>query len=304
MILTVENYHDIENERKYMTCSQFKSWLKCPAKQAAILGGNHEGDQTKAMMLGSYFDSMMLTPETHHQWVESNTDAMIELSLLGKGRALKSGEVKDRGKPGAEVLHLQDMAVIARADDVFMEFLEGEKQIIATGKPEGYGCEWKIMIDVLNTEVDIPRYVDLKTTKSIVEEDWIKNWNIFKELSRRRGDYTNRQWQKGPFYEVFNYWNQLTVCYDVLDYALDIQPDLYLDVISKEDPPDLDVFHFTDQTRMEHERQFIQQNIATVLAWKDGWEIPPRCEACDYCRKTKSASVRPAHNLLFLQKGF
>ena len=55
--LTAENYFSAENNMKYMSCSQFKSFLTCEASALAELHGEYQREVTDALLVGSYVDA-------------------------------------------------------------------------------------------------------------------------------------------------------------------------------------------------------------------------------------------------------
>ena len=57
MNLTADNYFSAEANQQYMSVSQFKSFLKCPAAALAELRGEYQREQTTALLVGSYVDA-------------------------------------------------------------------------------------------------------------------------------------------------------------------------------------------------------------------------------------------------------
>ena len=57
MNLTDENYFSKEMNMKYMSASQFKDFLKCPACAMAKLKEEWKQEKTTALMVGSYVDA-------------------------------------------------------------------------------------------------------------------------------------------------------------------------------------------------------------------------------------------------------
>ena len=57
MNLTDENYFSKENNIKYMSASQFKDFLKCPACAMAKLKEEWKQEKTTALMVGSQVDA-------------------------------------------------------------------------------------------------------------------------------------------------------------------------------------------------------------------------------------------------------
>lgn len=55
--LTNENYFSSENNRKYMSASQFKSFMKCEAETLAEIEGKYQREVTDALLIGSFVDA-------------------------------------------------------------------------------------------------------------------------------------------------------------------------------------------------------------------------------------------------------
>jgi hypothetical protein len=63
-------------------------------------------------------------------------------------------------------------------------------------------------------------------------------------------------------------------------------PETYLAVLTKQDPPDKEIIHIP-KWRREEVLADVERNMPRVLAVKSGREAPTRCGVCDYCRATK-----------------
>ena len=74
------NYFSKNNNRKYCGSSQFKSFLKCPARAMAALNGELQEEESTAMLVGSYVDA----------WFEGTLDSFkaIHPEILNKAGSL------------------------------------------------------------------------------------------------------------------------------------------------------------------------------------------------------------------------
>ena len=63
MKLTERNYYGPKASREYMSVSQFKDFLKCPAMAMAKLNGEYTPERGRALILGSYVDEMLTGTE-------------------------------------------------------------------------------------------------------------------------------------------------------------------------------------------------------------------------------------------------
>lgn len=135
------NYFSLNNNRKYCGSSQFKSFLKCPAKAMAILNGEWEVGDSVALLVGSYVDS----------WFEGTLDAFKaeHPELFKRDGSLKS----EYEKADAIIERVQQ-------DELFMRYMSGRKQVIKTGEIEG--VPFKIKMDSYHKGKAI---VDLKVIR-------------------------------------------------------------------------------------------------------------------------------------------
>ena len=140
-ILTNENYFDLESNMAYMSCSQFKDFNDCEARALATVTGNWEREKTVSLLVGSYVDS----------WFEGTLDKFkSENPEIFK----KDGELKSDYKQAEYIIQR------IQRDELFMKYMNGQKQIIKTGIIEG--VPFKIKIDSFHPEKAI---VDLKVMK-------------------------------------------------------------------------------------------------------------------------------------------
>lgn len=155
------NYFSHNNNIKYCGSSQFKTFLKCPAKAMAILNGEWgEGEKT-ALLVGSYIDA----------WFEGTLDTF---------KAEHPSIFKKDGSLKAKYEHADRIIDRVRKDELFMKYMSGKKQVIKTGFIEG--VPFKIKIDSYHKGKAL---VDLKVIKDFqpiwneergVREDFIRYW--------------------------------------------------------------------------------------------------------------------------------
>lgn len=159
--LTAENYYSPEANREYMSASQIKQFMKCPAAAMAELRGEYERPTTSALLIGSYVDACF------EGTLERFTTEHPE--LFRRDGALK-----------AEYAHAQTMCERAARDEFFMEYMRGEKQRIVTGEIDG--MPFKAKYDVF---LPGQRIVDLKTVRNFSPQykagsglvSFIEAWN-------------------------------------------------------------------------------------------------------------------------------
>lgn len=125
-MITNENYFSPENNLKYFSVSQFKSFMDCEARTMAELRGEYQRGKTTALLVGLYVDAHF----------EGTLDLFKSQNptLFKRDGSLKSD-------------YVQAEAIIDRVerDEMFMRYMSGQSQVIKTG--ELFGYEWKTKID-------------------------------------------------------------------------------------------------------------------------------------------------------------
>lgn len=141
--LVEENYFSKENNIKYMSASQFKDFLKCPACAMAKLKEEWKQEKTTALMVGSY--------------VDASYEGTLDIFKAKNPEIFKKdGELKSEYKKAEEIINRLEK------DKMFSKYMSGEKQVIMTG--EILGVPFKIKIDSFHKDKCI---VDLKVMKDM-----------------------------------------------------------------------------------------------------------------------------------------
>jgi hypothetical protein len=206
-MLTNENYFSVENNMKYLSASQFKSFEKCQAAALAETKGEYEREQTNCMLVGSY------------------VDAHFEKSL-DLFKAKNPQIFTQKGELKAEFRNAEKIIERLEKDSLFMHYMSGQKQFIKVGKVEG--IEFKIKIDSYLPGQCI---VDLKVMKDF-ESIWqdglkipfIESWGydfqaaIYQEIEGNKLPFiiAAATKEKEPNLELFSIPQQR------LDYCLDV----------------------------------------------------------------------------------
>lgn len=242
MKLTDDNYFSQEASMEYFGASQFKSFLKCEAEALAELRGEIERPASKALMIGSYVDAhfageMEQFTENHPEIFNSRT-----------------GELK------ADYRQADKLIARAEKDEMFMEYMSGDKQVIMTG--EIHGHPFKIKVDSLHDD----KIVDLKCMRDMKP--------IFKDGERK------------TFIDAWQYDIQGYIYQQVVAQNVGTELPFYLAVVTKEEHPDLAIIEIP-QWRLNSVDAIIDHYIDHFAAVKEGKEKPVRCGRCGYCRDTK-----------------
>ena len=132
MNLTQSNYHTIKANKEYWSVSQFKAFQTCPASAMAQLTGEYIRPETDALLMGSYVDAYFSDLATLDAFTANHADQLFT----------KKGELKAQYRKADEAIQR------AERDEVFMKYMNGEKQKIMTA--ELFGLPWKVKIDVLH----------------------------------------------------------------------------------------------------------------------------------------------------------
>lgn len=243
MKLTAKNYFSREANQRYMSVSQYKAFKKCPACAMAELSGEWEREQTAALMVGSYVDAYF------------------------------SGEMGQFNKEHPEIFRRDGMLkseyaqadqIIARVsrDKLFKSYLDGEKQVIMTGKIEGVPV--KIKVDALHDD----KIVDLKIMRD------------FEPV------YSEELCARVPWWVAWRYDLQGAVYQEIVYQNTGKRLPFYLAAATKEKVTDYNIFHIV-QGDLDIAIEEVKENIARFDAMKQGIIEPERCGECAYCRETK-----------------
>lgn len=172
--------------------------------------------------------------------------------------------LQKNGKPRANFVAAREMINRAESDPVFMEYMDGEKQTIMTG--EIGGLPFKVKFDVLHPD----RTVDLKTVKDL-EPVYLPGQG------------------RVSFADAWHWPLQMAIYQSIRAQNDGSTKPCYLAVITKQDPPDLEVVAL-EQEVLDAEMSVLLDRLPLYDAYKQGVIEPPRCEKCAYCRATKKLS--------------
>lgn len=256
-VLTAENYYSREANQRYMSVSQYKKFSSeyggCEAAALAELNGEYEPEDKEAFLVGNYV----------HAWSEGTLEEFkCSHPEIISSKGPTKGELKKEFKVANQ------MIACLENDPKVMFYLQGLKEVAITA--EISGTMWKGRIDVLNN--DLNYILDLKTAKSLTEFHW-----------------SNAHASRVSFIEEWGYMIQAAVYSEMerLHAGRDTYKDFYIVAVTKQDPPDHQIYNLTDPVRIETELQKIAANLPRILQVKAGEMPPTRCENCAYCRATK-----------------
>ena len=240
MTVTNENYFSKENELKYFGSSQFKSFMKCEAATMARINGEYEEETSVALLVGSFVDAHF----------EGTLDVF---------RAQHPEIFTQKGTLKSDYQHADYIIERIERDELFMQYMDGEKQVIKTG--ELFGLPWKIKIDSYHPGKAI---VDLKVMKDFAPI-WVDGQGRI------------------PFVEAWGYDIQAAI-YQAIEGN---QLPFFIAGATKEKPePDIAVLHIP-QSSIDIALEIIKAHIDRFDGVKKGLVEPYRCERCNHCKRTK-----------------
>jgi hypothetical protein len=272
MKLNHDNYYTPKADLEYMSNSQYKAWLDCPARQAAIMRGEWTEAEKLVFLVGKYVDQSLLTPDTLPALIDANRDEIMT----------KKGELR------ADFTLAEKMIARAKRDDLFMGALDGEHQRVVTW--EMFGIQWRAMFDACDPERGT--LTDLKTCR-----DFEPQWD----------DKTRT---KLPFYERFGYWTQLAIYREGYKATFGHYPEyVTLACVTKQAYPRIKVIVFEQDVgnscdRFAHELEKIEANLPRIIEMRTAAVagLPydfPRCESCDYCADSGECKIERAESLVW-----
>lgn len=161
MKLTEENYFSKEMNKKYMSASQLKDFLKCPKMAMAKINGEYEREVNISLLIGSYIDAYF---EGTLDLFKSKNPELFKKDGTLKSQYIKANEIIKR----------------IEEDSEFMKYMSGKKQVIMVGEIEG--VPFKIKIDSYFKNLCI---TDLKIIKNLqliwndelkIKENFVEHW--------------------------------------------------------------------------------------------------------------------------------
>lgn len=267
-ILTDDNYYSREADIWYMSCSQFQQFEKCEAAAIAKLHGRWEPDETPdALLQGQYFHSAMESEEAFARFCEENREKIYKTkTVTDKATKLKMEVVTGKYAPFER---LDEMLNVTKEDPQIKRILSwpGENEKFMTGKIGG--IPWRMKMDKYAVG---RRIIDYKTTANI--------WETY---------YDQHTKQRVSFIEEYGYMMRAAVYGEIerQNAGADTFPSFMIIAISKQDPPDKDIFLLNDDDRWMFELEKVKAKLPRIQRLKEGAENPRRCGMCEYCRSTK-----------------
>lgn len=247
MTLTDGNYHGVEANKSFWSVSQFKEFDQCEARGLASARGQYHREESDALLIGSYVDAYFAG--TMDEFVGEHSEEMFT----------KKGTLYAKYEQANKCINAVE------CQPLMMDFLEGDKQTIMTGKL--FGVDWKIKMDVFNGD----RIVDLKCMRDFEP--------VYKE------GFGRISWVEAWGYDI-----QGAVYQKVVELNTGKRLPFYIVGVTKEKVPDVTVLQIP-QPVLDTALKVVEAKIDRFDLVKMGEIEPERCEHCEWCRSTKVLTV-------------
>ena len=243
MKLTEANYHSAEANKVYWSKSLFSAFDECEASGLAQVRGQFHREETDALLIGSYVDAYFAG--TMDEFIGEYEEKMFT----------KKGTLYAKFDQANKCINAVE------CQPLMMEYLEGDKQTIMTGKL--FGVDWKIKMDVFNGD----RIVDLKCVKDFE--------SIYKDGFGRL-----------PWVEYWQYDIQGAIYQKVVEQNTGKKLPFYIVGVTKEKVPDVTVLQIP-QPVLDTALKVVESKIDRFDLIKTGEIEPEGCGRCEWCKSTK-----------------
>jgi hypothetical protein len=255
------NYFFTEANRSYMSASQLKYFLTCPARTIAELNGQYKREETSALLVGSYVDAHF--SGTLDQFRAAHPEIYNS----------RTNELK------AEYQQAEQLIDIIKGDDLLRRMLSGRVQHIVTGEVAGVPFKGKMDSLLIGAQCrsiaeDYPEMAD----DLLMADGAIVDLKVMRDMEP--------VWVKGagklPFVQAWHYDLQMAIYQKLVGRELPC----YLVVVTKEKQPDKALIHIP-QYMMDAALDAVTDLIPQFQAMKQHPETASRCEKCAWCLQTK-----------------
>lgn len=230
--LNSKNYFDSTD---YMSVSLWKKFDKCEVNGLAPFM-----QPTESMLVSSYVDA----------YVEGRLDEFVE-----EHPEIISSRGKTKGQLKYNFRQAQDIIDFIDNDEVFQQFMSGEKQKVMTGEIKG--VPFKIMIDSYSEGIAIN---DLKVMASITD---------------RNGNYID-------FISQYNYDVQLACYQEIVRQVTGKKLPCYICVVTKETPINSAIIHIPDEI-LSQALFRVEETIEHYWEVYKGKVEANGCGICEHC---------------------
>jgi hypothetical protein len=258
------NYYTREADANYMSCSQFQDFQRCEAATIAKMRGIWKpSKESDALFQGRYFHSAMESKKAFDAFCEENFDKIF------KTKTTKARGTEIVGKY-APFETLDGCLNVMKNDPLFSRLiaLPGHNELFMTGNLGG--VRWRMKMDKYISAGR--QIIDYKTSSNL--------WEIHFNVQTR---------ERQSFIEEYGYMMRAAVYGEIERQNANAEtfPTFLILAVTKQDPPDRDIFMLNDDARWNLELEKVKAKIPHIQRLKEGNENPRRCGLCEYCRYTK-----------------
>lgn len=261
MNLNEGNYFSTDANRSYMSASQLKSFLTCPARTIAELNGLYQREDTTALLVGSYVDAHF--SGTLDQFRAAHPEIYNS----------RTGELK------ADYRQAEDIIAYISADPLLMAMSDGKLQEIVTGEIAGVPFRGKL--DVLLSAEQCERIADQWPEMAdhlLMAPGAIVDMKIMRDMAPVFVPGAGRL----SFVQAWRYDLQLAIYQELVGDKLPC----FLLVATKEKNPDKALIH-VPQYMLDAALEAVSDLLPRFHHLKRHPDEAERCERCDWCRSTK-----------------
>lgn len=256
--LTPSNYYSHDTDWDYMSFSLFKDFQECEAAALAKLKDEWEpATNSVPLLVGNYVHSYFESTKSHTDFLAAKSEDIMT----------KPTKKEPNGHLRSEFKVANNMIQTLQNDEMFNYFYApGDKEVIVTGKIDGY--LWKGKIDSLM--LDKGYFCDLKTVDNIHKGHYIEDKRAYR-----------------PFIEARRYNLQMALYQELIKQTFHrvCQPLIF--AVSKQDPPDklgIDFDDDEDRFDMQEQMEIVRETQERYWKIMNGEIKPESCYRCEYCR--------------------
>ena len=259
MELNSNNYYSTESNMHYMSCSQFKDFMKCEKEALAKAKGELVEPKTDALLFGGYVDAYF--SGELDQYKLDNPDMFNS----------KTGELK------APFKNIPEIISAIENDKKLYESLQGQHQVIMVG--EISGVPFKIKIDSYFPNSAI---IDQKVIKDM-DLTWVER---------------NGKNIKTDFIDAYGYDLQGAIYQEIVRQNTGKTLPFILSVCTKQECPDKALIEI-DQEYLDKALELVKELAPRYQDIKLGKVEPIGCNHCPTCRKDKKVIGVVSYKELF-----
>ena len=237
--------------RTHLSFSTWSAYMECEARALARDKGEYDFVPTESMLESKYVEELLL--DNSEENVEKFKKENPEMFTI-------------KGELRAKFQRAHELADLAREDEIFMTFLQGETQMKLTGVIDGVTVVG--FADVVNTN-----YISDLKVMATFDRAW--------DPARRT---------RVSFVELRRYAVQGAIYLELYRQMTGRESNFFIPAMTKEKVPRRTVITFTS-TDMETYLEMFKIKLPRIKSIRDGSAAPVRCDDCDYCRLTAITEI-------------